>query len=290
MPWVMTLVSLLMRMLIAVSQGLGGNFGVGNTGAGLSSARLSARQLLGGFGGFGRVGRTLAQVQQRGCRRCQCSARCGRWGSRRRGRCSSISQAAPPVWRRQPSALLRQAWPLRRFGRVFGAFSVRNNRANNSTTMMASQRIQPAAGADGSSGAVLAAAGAAVAAGAAGAAAAFGCVRLVTLAAATTFSAASPMLLAVMIGRPALARISLPRSSLVPLHARHQRLFGPTALMPQTTPSAMVSHFHDAAEDVHQNRFQIGLRSMILNASVTFSVVAAPPPTSRKLAVRRRRA
>ena len=40
---------------------------------------------------------------------------------------------------------------------------------------------------------------------------------------------------------------------------------------------------HDAAEDVDQDAFDLRSEVMILNASVTFSLVA-PPPTSRKLA------
>ena len=57
----------------------------------------------------------------------------------------------------------------------------------------------------------------------------------------------------------------------------------PTSRAAATTPVAMVSHFMMPPKMLTRIAFRCGLRSMILNASVTFSAVA-PPPTSRKLA------
>src|SRR5262249_41118023 len=63
------------------------------------------------------------------------------------------------------------------------------------------------------------------------------------LAAATTFSAASAMLFAVMMGRPDSARILRPSSSLVPFMRTTSGTLNDTAFDAATTPSAIVSHF-----------------------------------------------
>ena len=59
--------------------------------------------------------------------------------------------------------------------------------------------------------------------------------------------------------------------------------FKPTALDAATTPSAMVSHFMMPPKILTRIALTFLFLSMILKASVTFSVVA-PPPTSRKFA------
>ena len=58
-----------------------------------------------------------------------------------------------------------------------------------------------------------------------------------------------------------------------------------TSFAAATTPVAIMSHFMMPPKMLTRIAFSAGLRSMILNASVTFSVVA-PPPTSRKFAGR----
>src|SRR6266702_74893 len=103
------------------------------------------------------------------------------------------------------------------------------------------------------------------------------------LAAATTFCAASAMLLPEMIGSPDSARIFLPRSALVPSRRTTSGTLRLTSLAAATTPAAITSHFMMPPKILTRIAFRCGMRSMILKASVTFSVVA-PPPTSRKLA------
>src|SRR5258708_5908450 len=110
-----------------------------------------------------------------------------------------------------------------------------------------------------------------------------GVTTLVPSAAATTFCAASPMSLAEMIGRPESARIFLPRSTLVPSRRTTSATLRPTCLAAATTPSAITSQRMMPPKMLTRIAASFGLRSMILKASVTFSVVA-PPPTSRKLA------
>jgi hypothetical protein len=63
------------------------------------------------------------------------------------------------------------------------------------------------------------------------------------LVAATTFSAASAMLLALMMGKPESARIFLPSSSLVPFMRTTSGTFSCTSRAAATIPVAMVSHF-----------------------------------------------
>ena len=86
-----------------------------------------------------------------------------------------------------------------------------------------------------------------------------------------------------MIGSPESARIFLPSSSLVPFIRTTSGTLSDTAFDAATTPSAIVSHFMMPPKMLTRIALSPGLRSMILNASVTFSAVA-PPPTSRKFA------
>src|SRR5450755_354573 len=107
--------------------------------------------------------------------------------------------------------------------------------------------------------------------------------RQIRRASATTFSAASPMLFALMIGSPDSARILRPSSSLVPFMRTTSGTLSWTSRAAATTPVAMVSHFMMPPKMLTRIAFRSGFLSMILKASVTFSAVA-PPPTSRKLA------
>ncbi len=91
------------------------------------------------------------------------------------------------------------------------------------------------------------------------------------------------MLFAVMIGSPESARIFLPSSSLVPFIRTTSGTSSETALDAAMMPSAIVSHFMMPPKMLTRMALRPGFRSMILNASVTFSAVA-PPPTSRKFA------
>src|SRR6266850_6020607 len=102
-------------------------------------------------------------------------------------------------------------------------------------------------------------------------------------AAATTFCAASAMFFAEMIGRPESARIFFPSATRLPSRRTTSGTFRLTAFEAFTKPSAITSHSMMPPKMFTRIAFSDGLRSMILNASVTFSVVA-PPPTSRKLA------
>src|SRR5262249_30088132 len=102
-------------------------------------------------------------------------------------------------------------------------------------------------------------------------------------AAFTTFSAASAMLLAEMIGSFESARIFFPRSTLVPSRRTTSGTCRLTALEASTSACAITSQRMMPPKMLTRIAFRAGVLSMILNASVTFSVVA-PPPTSRKLA------
>ena len=94
----------------------------------------------------------------------------------------------------------------------------------------------------------------------------------------------APCSFAEMIGRPESARICLPSSTLVPSRRTTSGTCSSTCLRRVDHALGDDVALHDAAEDVDQDRLHAsGSRSMILNASVTFSAVA-PPPTSRKLA------
>src|SRR5689334_6608416 len=102
-------------------------------------------------------------------------------------------------------------------------------------------------------------------------------------AAATTFCAASAMLFAVMIGSPDCASNAFPCSSFVPFMRTTSGTLSDTARDAAMTPSAITSQRMMPPKMLTRIAFRSGLRSMILNASVTFSA-DAPPPTSRKLA------
>ena len=125
--------------------------------------------------------------------------------------------------------------------------------------------------------------GAETGAAAATAAATTACLMTPVLVAATTFSAASAMVSALMIGRPESFKICLPSTSLVPFIRTTKGTCKLTALLAATTPLAMVSHFMMPPKMLTKMAFKFGFFNMILKASVTFSVVA-PPPTSKKLA------
>ena len=117
----------------------------------------------------------------------------------------------------------------------------------------------------------------------AAAAATTACLMTPVLVAATTFSAASAMVSALMIGRPESFKICLPSTSFVPFMRTTSGTCKLTALLAATTPLAMVSHFMMPPKMLTKMAFKFGFFNMILKASVTFSVVA-PPPTSKKLA------
>src|SRR6267143_1680577 len=102
-------------------------------------------------------------------------------------------------------------------------------------------------------------------------------------AAATTFCAASAMFFAEMIGRPESARIFFPSSTRLPSRRTTSGTFRLTAFEAFTSAVAMTSQRMMPPKMLTRIALSDGLRSMILNASVTFSVVA-PPPTSRKFA------
>ena len=95
------------------------------------------------------------------------------------------------------------------------------------------------------------------------------------------------MLSAEMIGRPDSARIFLPSSTLVPFEPHDQRhLESFTSRAAATTPSAIMSHFMMPPKMLTRIAFTFGFVSMILNASVTFSVgrAAADVEEVRRLA------
>src|SRR5580658_7789795 len=99
----------------------------------------------------------------------------------------------------------------------------------------------------------------------------------------TTFSAASARSLAEVMARPDLARISLPNSTLVPSNRTTSGTESEISLAAAMMPSAMRSHFMMPPKILTRMPLTLGSLTMILNAWVTFSLVA-PPPTSRKLA------
>ena len=83
--------------------------------------------------------------------------------------------------------------------------------------------------------------------------------------------------------------IFLPSSTLVPSSRTTSGTFRPTSFTAATTPSAITSHFMMPPKMLTRMPFTFGSEVMILNAAVTFSLLA-PPPTSRKFAGSRRRA
>ncbi len=91
------------------------------------------------------------------------------------------------------------------------------------------------------------------------------------------------MFAAEMIGSPESFSIWRPSSSFVPFIRTTSGTFSDVAFDAAITPSAIVSHFMMPPKMLTRIAFRSGFFSMILNASVTFSVVA-PPPTSRKFA------
>ncbi|ABC64795.1 hypothetical protein ELI_13515 [Erythrobacter litoralis HTCC2594] len=100
---------------------------------------------------------------------------------------------------------------------------------------------------------------------------------------ATILRAASPRSSAGTIGRPELARMSLPFSTLVPSRRTTNGTSNSTSLAATTMPSAIVSQRMMPPKMLTRMPSTAGSLRMILKAAVTFSVVA-PPPTSRKLA------
>src|SRR6202162_3203589 len=99
----------------------------------------------------------------------------------------------------------------------------------------------------------------------------------------TIFCAASSRSSPEVTLRPDSLMIFLPRSTLVPSRRTTSGTFSPTSLTAATTPSAITSHFMMPRKMFTRMPFTLGSEVMILNAAVTFSLVALPP-TSRKLA------
>src|SRR5690606_12258847 len=99
----------------------------------------------------------------------------------------------------------------------------------------------------------------------------------------TIFSAASARLSAEMMGRPDSAMIFLPSSTLVPSSRTTSGTPSETSFAAATTPSAMMSQRMMPPKMLTRMPSTFGSERMILNAAVTFSLVA-PPPTSRKFA------
>src|ERR1700674_3307583 len=101
--------------------------------------------------------------------------------------------------------------------------------------------------------------------------------------AVTIFCAASSRSLAVRALMPDWAMIFLPRSTLVPSSRTTSGTCRPTSLTAATTPSAITSQRMMPPKMLTRMPFTFRSAVMILNAAVTFSLVA-PPPTSRKFA------
>src|SRR5215213_867621 len=99
----------------------------------------------------------------------------------------------------------------------------------------------------------------------------------------TIFCAASSRSSAEVTLRFDCAMIFLPFSTLVPSSRTTSGTRRPTSFTAATTPSAMMSHFMMPPKIFTRMPFTLGSDVMILNAAVTFSVVAEPP-TSRKFA------
>src|SRR6201994_2766933 len=106
---------------------------------------------------------------------------------------------------------------------------------------------------------------------------------LCSFTALTIFCAASARSLAETMGRPDSARIFLPSSTLVPSRRTTSGTFSEISFAAATMPSAMMSHFMMPPKMLTRMPFTFGSETMILNAAVTFSLLA-PPPTSRKFA------
>src|SRR5262249_45760102 len=96
-------------------------------------------------------------------------------------------------------------------------------------------------------------------------------------------SAASARLSAVMMGRPEVASIFLPRSTLVPSKRTTRGTLSDTSRAAEIMPSAMMSQRMMPPKILTRMPSTLGSERISLKASVTFSLLA-PPPTSRKLA------
>src|SRR5579863_1214474 len=99
----------------------------------------------------------------------------------------------------------------------------------------------------------------------------------------TTFCAASSKSSAGITLSPLSRMIFLPSSTLVPSSRTTSGAFRPTSFTAAITPSAITSQRMMPPKMLTRMPFTCGSAVMILNAAVTFSLVA-PPPTSRKLA------
>src|SRR5208282_2754904 len=104
-----------------------------------------------------------------------------------------------------------------------------------------------------------------------------------SLTALTIFWAASSRSSAEVTLRLDLAMISLPSATLVPSRRTTSGTRKPTSFTAATTPSAMTSQRMIPPKILIKIPFTLGSEVMILNAAVTFSLLA-PPPTSRKFA------
>src|SRR5690554_459289 len=102
-------------------------------------------------------------------------------------------------------------------------------------------------------------------------------------AALTTCSAASARLVAAMMFRPLSARTLVPSSALLPSRRTTTGTLTPTSLTAPMMPSAIMSQRTIPPKMLTRTACTALSDRMILNASVTRSLVA-PPPTSRKLA------
>src|SRR6056297_606201 len=103
------------------------------------------------------------------------------------------------------------------------------------------------------------------------------------LTAFTIFSAPSLRSSAPITSRPEDEMISLPFSTFVPSRRTTSGTLSPTSFTAAITPSAITSQRMIPPKMLTRMPLTCGSEVMILNASVTFSLVA-PPPTSRKLA------
>src|SRR5690606_28759222 len=101
-------------------------------------------------------------------------------------------------------------------------------------------------------------------------------------AAFTTCTAASVRLVAAMMFKPLSARTLAPRSALLPSRRTTTGTFTPTSFTAPMMPSAIMSQRTIPPKMLTSTAATLLSDRMILNASVTRSLVA-PPPTSRKL-------
>ena len=99
---------------------------------------------------------------------------------------------------------------------------------------------------------------------------------------ATIFLAPSAMSSAEVNASPDSPRSFLPSSTFVPSKRTTNGTFSPTCFTAAITPAAIVSHFMMPPKMFTKIPRTVGSAVMILNAAVTFSVVALPP-TSKKV-------